>query len=1077
MEECWPWHSDGQPLSREAMQQGYRVQFQVPDEKASLGSSTVDNKVQIRENQMNLMSHFLALAMRVRETTQRIRPPSTFRAPPRVTLSEERRDAWLTDLSDINVVQRKLSRTIPNGISGRLLLDQMLLRRVPISRATWFFRSVGANELRSLRRNGSESEHGWLVERTDEITAWISAELPSVIGFSTDWDRKTKYAMNLAANLFYEGLCDRARFVNWLLTSLEQGDPVDTPIYVYLIGRVWRSIKRSQIVSGLVRSVAKSYRHHGKHKEFREVIDPLLRKIVEELPSELVQPSVWCDLEAGVCQVAEGGVFDELRRRNALFMAEDPPKIPYEWSLSVKIGKILETFTVPFNLGELLHSFPEDVSQELLVRTLLLWTVRKQNISSVTLCVSLLRMLRQYRGVPIQDHIIAFLTGQVGAGALPGPVGIANHALYDLITECYVTGLLNIEAYFTRLIATGIIYLEGSQQQQQKPILRNLPYELMSPAQCVQARMLLKEDPTSVDVSQVLEQARTGSKIDIPVELTKNQRICYAKALVSYAKLHPPKTPQMLEKLVNALERIGDARGLNALIYATVSHGNLPVIACCARQVHLHLLLFTCTGHVESFVYQLMRKIRELGPTETNTDANLQQTILALRDALSSPSVLADFGLVFATSSSNTFPVATPPDTATGGPKSYISLVHSALISSDFVALSSLKEESPNDFTQVVLDWIEQDIDRGIIMRLVVCELVNLDSIQNLSLLLWLLLIPGNDIGLCYEEITQLEKSRQKFIADAGPARFLRLWECASECFSGLGLGQLSQLTNKYPDLCIQQFIKPILAAGSSMSERLKRITTRQSLTVADMLFRANPFNLRLYQGLVLVAFDERDEDNIAEEVLKTTEAAAMKAPETIVALQSLFTYTSQSIKTAIAKKAVEHIMISTQLNSETIDAFRLLVGLAPANMILGDLPSLMNRVLVSAQQKETSTWSLLALTLVLAVRRPIDAAETSSVILGLREMQTMPLEDSLNELVVDALRVLNPPDKFDGQLPGPQESPLDGLMLYSRSSDNYSQLKVDPFSLIEDACPTISKNDTPIELSLFESYMAPQGR
>lgn len=1076
VEETWPWKPDGQSLSREAMQQGYRVQLHVNNERASLGTASGDNGICIRENHMNLMSHFLALAMRVRETTQRIRPPSAFRAPPRVALTEQRRESWLNDLSDINIVLRKLSRTIPNGLSGRALLDQMLVRQVPISRATWFYRSVGANELRSLRRGGPKSEEDWQAEKTDEVITWLSSVLPSAIGTSATWDQKTKYAMRLAVNLFYERLCDRARFLNWLVQSLQTGNPVDFPIFAYLIERVWRSIKSSSEISHLVRSLAGSYCRYGRVKELREIIDPLLRKVVNDAPAELVQPAIWNDLCLGVRTVAESHVFDNLRRRNSLFMATDPPQIPYEWSLSRHIGTILETFTVPFNLGELLSSFPEDVSPALLVRTLLLWTVRKQNLSSVALCVALLRTLRQHRGVPVQDHILAFLTGQVGAGALPGPVGIANHALYDLITECYMVGLFNIEAYFARLIASGVIYLEGSQQQQQCQILRNLPYEFMTPAQCVQARMLLKEDPAPTDISQALKQAEAGVRIDIPEDLTKNQRLCYAKALVSYSRDHPPQTPDRLEKLVSALDRIGDARGLNILIHTTVTQGSLPVIACCARQVHLHLLLFTCAGYVESFVYQLMRRIREIGPTESHTDSSLQQTILALRDALSSPSVLADFGLVFATASSNSLPVATPPDTATGGPKTFITLVHSALISSDLVSLSSLREESPIKFSRILLDWVEQDLDRGMIMRLVVCELLSLDSVQNLSLLLWLLLVPGNDMGLSTEEIYQLETSRQEFLLHTPPAKMLRLWESAAESFSGLGIGQLGLLSNKYPELYIGHFIKPILAAGSPMSDRLKVITVRRFQTVSNMLFRANPFNLRLYQGLVLVAFDGWKLEDIAEEVLHAADIAAVNSPETIVALQSLFIYTSQEVKTAIAKTAVEQLMVRPHMEGEVVDAYRLLVGLAPPNLVLGDLCGFMDRVLIFAQQRKKSTWSFLALTLMLAIRRPSDSAERSAVVSGLREMQNMALTDyDLDILVQDALRVLNPTNALVDRLPSPQPSPLEGLMLYSRSTNRYSRIEIDPFSLIEESCSNISKNDAPIDLSLFESYVNPQ--
>jgi mediator of RNA polymerase II transcription subunit 12 len=80
---------------------------------------------------------------------------STFKPPPRVTLTEAKRKSWIADLANADVPLRRLSRTIPQGIRGQALLDQCLQSTVPWSRAIWFAKCVCANEIRTLKRKGT----------------------------------------------------------------------------------------------------------------------------------------------------------------------------------------------------------------------------------------------------------------------------------------------------------------------------------------------------------------------------------------------------------------------------------------------------------------------------------------------------------------------------------------------------------------------------------------------------------------------------------------------------------------------------------------------------------------------------------------------------------------------------------------------------------------------------------------------------------------------------------------------------------------------------------------------------------
>lgn len=115
---------------------------------------------------------FFTDILAARQTAGEITTPNTFKPPPRVTLTDAKREAWLRDLADANVPLKRLSRAIPHGLRGRMMLDQCLLKQVPIERAVWLAKCVGCNELRASRRKGlsadamMEIENKWTLEWT-----------------------------------------------------------------------------------------------------------------------------------------------------------------------------------------------------------------------------------------------------------------------------------------------------------------------------------------------------------------------------------------------------------------------------------------------------------------------------------------------------------------------------------------------------------------------------------------------------------------------------------------------------------------------------------------------------------------------------------------------------------------------------------------------------------------------------------------------------------------------------------------------------------------------------------------------
>lgn len=142
-----------------------------------------------------LSSVFTAVLGQRRHNGQ-ITAPSTFKPPPRVTLTDTKRELWLRDLANPAISLRRLSRTIPHGIRGKVLLEQCLNKNVPTDRAVWLIKCVGANEIRATKRKGVSTlviggETRWIKDWTVSVEQFIEN-----VYFSfdeDDWKAKVHY--------------------------------------------------------------------------------------------------------------------------------------------------------------------------------------------------------------------------------------------------------------------------------------------------------------------------------------------------------------------------------------------------------------------------------------------------------------------------------------------------------------------------------------------------------------------------------------------------------------------------------------------------------------------------------------------------------------------------------------------------------------------------------------------------------------------------------------------------------------------------------------------------------------------
>ena len=147
---------------------------------------------------LNALSTIFMGVLNQRRHRGQVTAPSTFKPPPRVTLTDTKREIWLKDLANPAISLRRLSRTIPHGIRGRTLLDQCLNKDVPTERAVWLVKCVGANEIRAVKRKGASGAFfvGGDVRWTREWTSFVEQFLEAAVaGFNEpNWKSRVTYA-------------------------------------------------------------------------------------------------------------------------------------------------------------------------------------------------------------------------------------------------------------------------------------------------------------------------------------------------------------------------------------------------------------------------------------------------------------------------------------------------------------------------------------------------------------------------------------------------------------------------------------------------------------------------------------------------------------------------------------------------------------------------------------------------------------------------------------------------------------------------------------------------------------------
>ncbi|CAG8959099.1 hypothetical protein HYFRA_00012962 [Hymenoscyphus fraxineus] len=257
-----------------------------------------------QKNGLQALSSIFTTVLAQRRAHGQITTSSTFKPPPRVTVTDTKREMWLKDLANPTISLRRLSRSIPHGIRGKVLLDQSLSKNIPIERAVWLAKCVGANELRSFRRKGVSGTFamGGEAKWIRDFTVCVEQFLENLVGTCGEEEFRTKitYAIRLAAHFYAEHLLDREHYMEWLVSSLENSPQTKLPLWILVTQVYWKDLLQyrkygRRLSAALLNHFAETANHPDQDilTPIVERLRELLKTLMASNPDSFVFPATW----------------------------------------------------------------------------------------------------------------------------------------------------------------------------------------------------------------------------------------------------------------------------------------------------------------------------------------------------------------------------------------------------------------------------------------------------------------------------------------------------------------------------------------------------------------------------------------------------------------------------------------------------------------------------------------------------------------------------------------------------------------------------------------------------------------
>ncbi|KAL8354874.1 hypothetical protein RB601_000583 [Gaeumannomyces tritici] len=462
--------------------------------------------------------------LRHRRTLGLVSSLSSFKPPPRVTLTDTKREVWVKDLANPAITLRRLSRTIPHGIRGRVLLDQCLNKKVPIERAVWLAKCVGANEIRAVRRKGTGQsapalamggEAKWTRDWTVCVEQFVEGTITAIK--SEDWKWRVDYAMRLARHLSFAELLDKDHYSEWLVSGLENTHLGKLPLWMILTQIHWRDIlhlrKHGRRLVGAILNHLSNTQGHTDSDILQPIIGQLRWSVCRLLalaPESFVCPRTWLKHRSLIqeslptADTSLQAAFTAVDSRNEQLASNCVRSQPAARAVLVRI------------LDATLHSpIPKDLSNQCLAvtkdraavaRILLEWctSLQRPGLAKMYIAVGLLKSWAGL-GLDITDTILQFLSTTSISEAE------RKDLVFRLVTELARADLFSTHRYVQWLIARGGLSKPSDVEMDGPCITRllvELPDSIMNESlRSLRASMLRRASYPVKDQSLELENA------------------------------------------------------------------------------------------------------------------------------------------------------------------------------------------------------------------------------------------------------------------------------------------------------------------------------------------------------------------------------------------------------------------------------------------------------------------------------------------------------------------------------------------------------------------------------------------
>ncbi|KAI0021405.1 transcription mediator subunit Med12 [Xylariomycetidae sp. FL0641] len=584
---------------------------------------------------------------------------STFKPPPRVTLTDTKRELWLKDLANPAISLRRLSRTIPHGIRGRVLLDQSLNKNVPTDRAVWLAKCVGANEIRAFKRKGLNNTFtiGGEVKWIRDWTSCVAQFVDNVASAFNDknWKAKITYAIRLATHLYAEHLLDRDYYIDWLISSLENSNQAKLPLWILIIQIYWRDILKfrrhgRRLVAAILTHHCAVYTHPDRDilLPLSSQLSTLVELLVSNSPESFVHPITWAKfstpLQSSLANSSDSkhiSLFKLIDKRNDNLTRSHVKSQPAV--RSTLVGMLDDMLRMPFrdDLLTQLHRTVDDHS--VLIRTVLEWctSLYRFGTAKVYGAATILRSLTNL-DVDITRDILEFL------GSDPMPEKPRKQVVYQLVSELVRSGHFSVPQYAQWLIARGSLFasaeslpdgpcitrllveiptgtLNESMRGLRASLLRRTDYlvedeavDIATAISCVKRTLSVPLDPwdpilqrkpmSAKKVAKLIELSSRALKSEVSSWLC-NEFVCDQSQTVGKGGV---ELLTMFETVRLYLEAAQDFAMLEGVVKHMVRSSSAELLAACGDTVNLHLPVFAAMGSAKELFHSFYERLKAI---------------------------------------------------------------------------------------------------------------------------------------------------------------------------------------------------------------------------------------------------------------------------------------------------------------------------------------------------------------------------------------------------------------------------------------------------------------------------------